>query len=144
MAHSDKQLSQVKLRLVYILVLQNEPEAIRMSQRRTGNILDGKGPSSQNWEGSSQDKLGKASLERFRSMQAACDLVGRYEAHGDMLQVRHSPARCCVPPKSVIRCCIPQHIIGCRLCIRHCDACSVGCIQPFSTDCAWAAVTLAY
>ena len=144
MAHSDKQLSQVKLRLVYVLVLQNEPEAITSSRRMEKFLLAPKALRSQNWEGSSQDKLGKASPEELRRMQADCDLADDCEAYGDMMQVRHSPARCCVPPESVIRCCILQHISGCRFYIRHCDACSMGCIQPFSTDCAWAAVTLEY
>lgn len=54
------------------------------------HLLDVKGRRSQNWERSSQDRLGKAGLEEFRALQADCDdteLAIRFQSQNQIVKV---------------------------------------------------------
>ena len=73
---------------VLIVPLQHELEFRQMER-----LLDVKGRRSQNWERTSQDRLGKAGLEEFKALQADCDdteLAIRFQAHNQVVKVSRS------------------------------------------------------
>ncbi len=68
--------------------LQHEPEFRQMER-----LLDVKGRRSQNWERTSQDRLGKTGLEDFKALQADCDdteLAIRFQTKNQLVKVSHN------------------------------------------------------
>ena len=73
---------------VLIVPLQHEP-GFRQMER----LLDVKGRRSQNWDRTSQDRLGKAGLEEFKALQADYDdaeLAIRFQTKNQLVKVSHN------------------------------------------------------
>ena len=73
---------------VLMVPLQREPEFRQMER-----LLDVKGRRSQNWERTSQDRLGKTGLEEIKALQADCDdaeLAIHCQTQNQLVKVTHN------------------------------------------------------
>ncbi|KAA6428842.1 MAG: U-box domain-containing protein [Trebouxia sp. A1-2] len=79
----EAKLHEMDFRRMFMKI-RHEPEFRQME-----HLLDVKGRRSQNWERSSQDRLGKAGLEEFRALQADCDdteLAIRFQSQNQIVK----------------------------------------------------------